>query len=547
MHASDAQRRRATALAGLTLLYAAVAVVFAAHARPTIDEGIFLWAGRLVAEGQLPYRDFPFSQAPMLPYALAAAPSWSGSALLGGRAIACAASVLGMAAALWLAQRVAGLFAAVVTLLVTLATLPLLAVATTVRSQALGTPLLVLGVAALALPRRSVWSWSLAPSLMLWSSGMRLTNFPVFAAVSVWTAWQLRAQPARLLRVAGLVAAQALVIGLPILSAPGAAYFHLVAAQATRDERLVYVDRAPPPPLDLLGSRIGDYLGQAQNASALLALTALLAVGWAWRARAWRPDPAAPMGDPATAQLCLAALGALAFAPHLALGAFHEYLIPLWTLLAPAVGIGVATELGRWRQSRVIRGAVAAALLGIAGANAARSVDVWIGSGRESFASFRRVAEELGKLGGPRCTMLTFETELAVEAGCSVVPGLEYSFFSYFADLPTEEARRLGVANLAAASRARPRLAARADRARAGPRGPAAGAQPGIRPRRASAVSEAAPARFPGPARATLRAVSPRLDSDERQEPARRGRRSGARLPGEGGVVGCRPGRPRTR
>ena len=119
-------KRGALVVAGLTLAYGAVACVFAAMGHPNIDEGMFLWAGRRVAEGALPYRDFPFAQGPLLPWAYAFAPEWSGSALLGGRALAVGFGLAGIAGTLWLTRRVAGDFAALATLLVTLSTLPLL-------------------------------------------------------------------------------------------------------------------------------------------------------------------------------------------------------------------------------------------------------------------------------------------------------------------------------------------------------------------------------------------------------------------------------------
>lgn len=426
------------------LTHTLVALVFATQGRPNIDEGMFVWAGRLVAEGRLPYRDFPFAQAPMLAYAYAPAPVWLGSALLGGRVLAVAAGAFGAAGALWLARRVAGDFAAIVTLLAGLATLPALWVGATARAQSIATPLLVLGVASLALRRDTVWRWSAAPSLLLWASSVRLTNAGVFAVVSLWVAWRLRRTPARRAAVAAIVAAQGLAAALPVLRAPEAAWFQIVAAQLSRDARFGYV-----APLSL-ARLLRAYLDLVPDAAALL-LLALIATALAIsRARrGWRPELSAPLRDPDTAPLALAALGAIAFAPHLALGnAFLEYLIPLWALLAPAVGIALAAEFSRRALGRGARAAAALALLAFAGANFAVHRDVWIGTGDASFASFRRVSAELGRLGGPDCTMLTPETELAVESGCRVFPGLEYSFFSYFADLPAEQARRYGVANL---------------------------------------------------------------------------------------------------
>src|SRR2546428_155104 len=57
---------------------------------------MFLWAGRLVAGGSLPYRDFPFAQAPMLAYAYPAASLWVAWRLRGAPArIARVAAVVG--------------------------------------------------------------------------------------------------------------------------------------------------------------------------------------------------------------------------------------------------------------------------------------------------------------------------------------------------------------------------------------------------------------------------------------------------------------------
>lgn len=418
------------------------------HSRPVIDEGIYLWAGRLVAEGRLPYRDFPFGQSPLLPYAFALAPEWQGSAILGGRVLVAAAGTLGMLASLWLALRLAGPFAAVVTLGVVVATLPLIVVGSTVRAQALGNPLLLLGVAALALRGNGVLAWSLAPSLLLWSSGLRLTNLAVFGAVALGVAWALRREPAKLARVIAVVAVQGLVVTLPALLAPADFLFHVFTAQISRAERLLL---APPLPfLHGFGTRLADYRLQLPNASALSALAAALAVYGAWCvARGWRPQRRGLLRDPATAALALAALAVLAFLPHLALSStFTEYLVPAWALLAPAVGIGVATVLARHGVGRRARWALGLALLGFAAFHVARHAGAWTGRGAESFAAFHRVAQELGRAGGPDCTMLSFETELVVESGCRVVPGLEYSFFAWFPDLPTEQARRRHLVNL---------------------------------------------------------------------------------------------------
>lgn len=434
-------------LAALALVHAAVLGVFAATGRPNIDEGMFWLAGQAVAEGRLPYRDFPFAQAPLLPYALAAAPVWQGSPILGGRVLAVASGTLGMLGALWLAQRLAGLRAATLLLGLSLATLPGLWVAATVRAQSFATPLLVLGVAALALRAPLGWRAGLSLSLLLASTALRLTNAGVLVAVALWTAWRLRGAPGRLAGLAAALAVLALGVALPVVRAPEQAWFQLIGAQLSRAGRFGYVSSQgfPGDTLRLLGA----YLDLLPDAALLVALAIPLAAARLARiARGWRPALAEPLRDSDTAPLALGALGALAFAPQLRLeNAFLEYLIPFWALLAPAVAIGVARACAG--RPAALGRSVVLAVFGLAALNAAAAHDVWIGRGAASFASFQRAGRELGARAGAECTILSLETELVAEAGCRVLPGLEYSYFAYFADMPSELARRRGVANLA--------------------------------------------------------------------------------------------------
>lgn len=49
------------------LLLAAAGVYFVHYGRLNHDEGWYLYAARLILDGQLPYRDFAFYQSPLLP------------------------------------------------------------------------------------------------------------------------------------------------------------------------------------------------------------------------------------------------------------------------------------------------------------------------------------------------------------------------------------------------------------------------------------------------------------------------------------------------
>lgn len=70
------------------------------------DEGWYLYAAKQLAEGSLPYRDFAFTQAPMLPLVYSWIYPWVGRfGLLGGRAVTWGFGTLALLFATWLAMR----------------------------------------------------------------------------------------------------------------------------------------------------------------------------------------------------------------------------------------------------------------------------------------------------------------------------------------------------------------------------------------------------------------------------------------------------------
>lgn len=428
--------------------FVAEAFAFATLGRSVIDEGVYLNAGRLLFEGELPYRDFPFSQAPVVAYVYGAAVHLFGSSVMVGRSVSFVLGLAGFGAGIWIARRVAGRVAAGLVLALSMLNLPALWVAGTVRTQSLSTPLTMLSVLALGLPRRGVLGWALSPSLMLWATGARLTNAFAFLAIAGWVALRLRDQPKRLAGVMAVVAAQALVVFAPILAAPGPAVFHILTAQLGRGER----GRARETSFgEDLTAKFSIFAEPETSFFVIGALTGLLLIFGAVKVRrGWRPDFAEPLGDAGTAQLTLLVLALLVFLPHLLLNrGFLTYFVTSSVLLMPAVGIGVAALARETSRGRLPGLAVVVVLL-VAGAAAVPAHwRAWIGRGPASFSHFRQVGAELRTIAGSDCTIVTMETALAVETGCRVLPGLEYSLFSYFPRLGNEAAERRGVLNRA--------------------------------------------------------------------------------------------------
>lgn len=434
------------ALLVLVAAYLVEALVFVSHGRTNIDEGVYLNAARLVYEGQLPYRDFPFSQGPLLPYVYGVAIHIFGPSVLVGRVVSFLLGAVGIGATLWIARSLGGRLAAMIAMALAIVNLPALWVAMTVRTQSLGTPLVLLAALALAAPRRGVWGWAAAPSLLLWASGARVTVLLAFAAVSLWVALQLRKSRSLLMRVSAVVGAQAIVIFSPLWIAPDAARFHLFTAQLTRSERGgvqhdSFIDQAIGK-VSILFEPQTDFF---PIFPLVLAITINLV--WMWR-RGWRPNLERPLGDPLSAQFVLVALAMLVFVPHLVFShGFLTYFVTSSALLVPAIAIGAARGTPDGARSPPFVLSIVASLLAFSLVTVPVHWSSWVGSGRSSFLAFREVGRELRDLAGPDCTILTMETALALETGCHVLPGLEYSIFSYFPKLSKQEAKRRGVLN----------------------------------------------------------------------------------------------------
>lgn len=70
------------------------------------DEGWYLYAAKQMTEGLMPYRDFAFTQPPLLPLVYSWTYNWVGHfGLLGGRVVTWLFGTLGLLSAVWLAMR----------------------------------------------------------------------------------------------------------------------------------------------------------------------------------------------------------------------------------------------------------------------------------------------------------------------------------------------------------------------------------------------------------------------------------------------------------
>lgn len=419
------------------------------------DEGWYLYAARMVAGGAVPYRDFAYTQGPLLPLVYAPfdrfVAAWG---LAGGRLVTAAFGWLAALLAAGLAARLAGPRRREAALLA----FALIAVnvyqnyfTTVVKTYSLAACCLAGGFLALAwgLERRRRAPLWLAGALMALAAGTRSSAAmaPLAAMIVLWSGRRRAGLPAAWLHflAGGALAGAALM--LPFFAmAPENFWFNVVSYHALRD---------PGALLQALVYKAGFISRVVQAYFAALALLTIAAI------RIERP-PAPPdqRADGAGVRLTMAslwlALAGITLLHLLAPFPYDDYQSFAYPLLGSAVAVFALRRL-----TATPAGAARLALLGLllsaAAAGSSPLNQDWFIQGRDRIwwqikdtpplFKLRAAARLIQSLSGPDDYLLTQDPYLAVEANRRLPPGLELGQFCYFPGLDDSQARRRRVLN----------------------------------------------------------------------------------------------------
>jgi hypothetical protein len=422
------------------------------------DEGWYLYAALETAAGRLPYRDFFFTQGPLLPVVYGwLAPLWSDAGVLGGRIVTAALGLLASVLVALLAARgtaPGGRLAAGVTAFTLAAGGVYHAYFTAIpKTYALAGLLLAGGLLALTRCERggrAGLAWAAGAGVLLAAAaGTRLSLGAALAAAGLW----LLANRRRL-GLAWLAFGIGGAIGLAMVYGP----FVLAAPEGFRFAQTFHTGRAGGGALFVAGS-------VARLLRGYLPLAGLAVVAAAWRlAGCSRQDAGGGRTDVvAWPSLWLWVAGAVA-AVHLASPyPYDDYQVPVMPLAAAAAATWLMGAAGRCAAPAAARAAAVWAVLAFCGLATAASplVQEWFVIRQDRFwvvqkktpdlAVLRRVGAAL-KRPGTRETaplLLTQDVYLAVESGRRVPAGLEMGPFGYFPDLDADQARRVLVLNRA--------------------------------------------------------------------------------------------------
>ncbi len=416
-----------------------------------LDEGWYLQAAANVAAGKMPYRDFFFTQAPLLPrvYGLLL-PLWAPAGILGGRIVT---AVIGLFAALHAAAAVRLLvpaprrFAASFTVFALLACNVYHSYFTVIpKTYALASFCLTLGLAVLirAHGERGRNACILAATGGFWLAAAASTRLSLGVALPITGLWLLASHRRHgfawfFFGIGGFVG-----LGLFLLTC------------ALRDwDAFVFANF-------FHGARAGGGIALLAGSVSRLArnylpavLMALAAGAMAWRYD-WRPFRHALR----TAAPWLAVFAGIFIVHAISPFPYDDYQVPGMPILVCVIAsvfwntLPEADDASEWRTRRV----VLASLLAVSAICAFTSPlnESWVMMRKDRFwvemksepdiFKLRRIGRKLREASGGG-ELLTTDTYLAVEARAPVPAGLEMGPFGYFPNLGDEEARRFHVLN----------------------------------------------------------------------------------------------------
>lgn len=445
-------RRTLIALAALAVVgWFALAAANLLFGELNQDEGWYLYAARLVADGQLPFRDFAFTQGPMLPlvYGLAN-PLIEGLGVGGGRLLT---ALLGLAAALAAAAFAARIapegrkdVAALLAFILIALNVYHSYFTTVVKTYSLCALFLAKGFLAvwLAREKRASGWYAWAGVVFAAAAATRITAGLALATVGLCLLCHRKTLGERAWIAFGLggAAGLALLLGSFYARAPESFRFFLLDFHAHRSAGGAF---------SALAFKLGMVSRVTQAYFVAVALGAGLVVARAAGvARGEGPRDCLVV----TAWLTLAGIALVqAAAPF----PYDDYQVPLFPLFAallaaalfrlPALGRAPAASAALWLAALISGASAISSPINQSWLIVGRDRIWWTMRDTPALLQLRDVARAVREQSNGASELLTQDTYLAVEAGLRVPRGWEMGVFSYYPDWPRDRAERLGVVN----------------------------------------------------------------------------------------------------
>ncbi len=444
------------------------------------DEGWYLYAAKQMAEGNMPYRDFAFTQAPMLPLVYSWVYPWVGQfGLLGGRAVTWGFGTLGILFSVWLAMRAgprqAQRFTGGLCFIMVAMNVYQSYFTTLVKTYALSSLFLSAGLLALAFigPKRGFRAAVLGGFLLACAAATRISLGAGLALGGLY----LLIFRKRLKTWAWLDFGLGGMLGLAVTMLP----FMMMGRDGFRFGVIEYhALRESGPVFAQIAYKVGclSRLAQAYFPAAIGGLSLLILAGRYLVLRAGpdesnenAPEHPGPGDIAPRFNMFLWTLVVVLGLVHIAAPfPYDDYQVPIYPVFCAALAATGARwwmreEVRRYGRTQELRGARRLAILVVVwivcGLYAFSSplTQGWFVAGRDRIwwrlrdkspvAQLRETAQWIRDLNTPAggTHLLTQDTYLAVEADLPVPHGLEMGPFSYYPDWEREKAEKIGVMN----------------------------------------------------------------------------------------------------
>lgn len=428
------------------------------------DEGWYLYAARLVHEGMAPYRDFAFTQGPVMAYAYSLAhPAIEALGVGGGRLVT---AVLGLFAALgaaWLASRLVvperRRVAALLAFILAAVNVYQSYFCTIVKTYSLCALLIILGFVCISRAfGRYGPAWAMASGLFLvLAAGTRISAGIILPIVFLFLVLGCRSSRFAWLWFGIGAGVAACTIFTPFLVMArdnfifGVIQYHTGRAVGGIAAQAVY--------------KAGFISRVVQAYSVAIGLFVALVLAMALRVRAIRGDDQRGRLNRTSgeADAPLRTLAGMAWVSVAAVSLVHisapfpydDYQVAIFPLFAAALAGSLAIIP---KSERAVGWLLVTVLtLSILSAFSSPINQSWVVRQRDriwwrlktesSLESLRKAGARIRGLAGPDDCLLTQDTYLAVESGLRVPHGLEMGPFSYYPDLDDDTASRRHVVN----------------------------------------------------------------------------------------------------
>jgi len=423
------------------------------------DEGWYLYAAGQVARGALPYRDFAFTQAPVMPFVYAAADvlvrAWG---VAGGRIFTAFLGFLSVLAASVLAAKVASrrwrAHAALTAFVLVGINVYQSYFTAVVKTYSLCALLLTTGMLVLAAGynSRRLLSCFISGILLALAAGTRISTgiaLPVVFLFLLFWGWRTDWRSWFAFGLGGGLGLLAVFLPLFLAASEGFIFgvlqYHTLRAPGSIVYQMVLK-------AGFLSRWVQAYMIASVLAAALIVLRLF-------------PFRRPPVTDsPVGVFVLLAVFGAISLVHFLAPFPYDDYQVPVYPLLGAALAAaavnmlaGLTLEEGDFRRRAM--GALLWTVFSVSVLSSfsspinqqwmilGRDRIWWLTKDKPDLIRLREAGRWIRENSSPGDLLLTQDTYLAVEAGRQVPHGLELGPFSYYPDWDSARAEKLKVLN----------------------------------------------------------------------------------------------------